>query len=278
MKKIFSLFAASVIALAASAQSYYIIGAFNSWKLETAVEFKDVSGVLTAEVADLSGTFKIIHGNNWNDQFTSNGAGLVLGEDYTLKATGNGGDNIALANPFGGYKNAKLTLKIDGENRILKLASGEFALVKNDWFIPGAWQGWKCDDVAKMSAVAGKTNTYEIKVAEFSGEFKVVYGEWAVEFGAAKGSDAKWEVNKEISLAMPCDNMKPASEEKYKDVTITLVVDYEKVEAKLTIAAKTATGIENTSVEAKAIKTFENGQLVIIKNGVRYDATGAIVK
>ena len=39
-----------------------------------------------------------------------------------------------------------------------------------------------------------------------------------------------------------------------------------------------ATAIDNTEVEAKAIKTFENGQLVIIKNGVKYNATGAIVK
>ena len=33
--------------------------------------------------------------------------------------------------------------------------------------------------------------------------------------------------------------------------------------------------IDNTSVETKVIKTFENGQLVIIKNGVKYNANGA---
>lgn len=38
------------------------------------------------------------------------------------------------------------------------------------------------------------------------------------------------------------------------------------------------TAIENTAVEAKAIKTFENGQLVIIKNGVKYNATGAVIR
>lgn len=41
---------------------------------------------------------------------------------------------------------------------------------------------------------------------------------------------------------------------------------------------KTPTGIENTAVEAKAFKTFENGQLVIIKNGVKYDVTGAVIR
>ena len=38
------------------------------------------------------------------------------------------------------------------------------------------------------------------------------------------------------------------------------------------------TAIENTEAEVKTVKTFENGQLIIIKNGVKYNATGAIVK
>ncbi|MCR5049465.1 MAG: hypothetical protein K6A36_00095 [Paludibacteraceae bacterium] len=38
------------------------------------------------------------------------------------------------------------------------------------------------------------------------------------------------------------------------------------------------TGIRNTAVSAKAVKFFENGQLYILKNGVKYDITGAIVK
>jgi len=38
------------------------------------------------------------------------------------------------------------------------------------------------------------------------------------------------------------------------------------------------TAIENTEAEVKTVKTFENGQLIIIKNGIKYNATGAIVK
>ena len=34
------------------------------------------------------------------------------------------------------------------------------------------------------------------------------------------------------------------------------------------------TAIDNAAVEAEAVKVFENGQLVIIKNGVRYNALG----
>lgn len=42
--------------------------------------------------------------------------------------------------------------------------------------------------------------------------------------------------------------------------------------------ADPATAINNTADGVKAFKTIENGQLVIIKNGVRYDATGAVIR
>ncbi len=35
------------------------------------------------------------------------------------------------------------------------------------------------------------------------------------------------------------------------------------------------TGIDNTNAQANAVKFFENGQLIILKNGVRYNALGA---
>ena len=38
------------------------------------------------------------------------------------------------------------------------------------------------------------------------------------------------------------------------------------------------TAVDNTEVSAKAIKVLENGQLIIIKNGVRYNVQGAKIK
>ncbi len=46
-----------------------------------------------------------------------------------------------------------------------------------------------------------------------------------------------------------------------------------KIEA--TNVGTTTQAIDNVEVTEKAVKTFENGQLVIIKNGVRYNALGA---
>jgi len=276
---VISLVAGTLYDHSAAPKTYQIVGAFNGWDAAGAPTFEDVNGVLTVTVADLNGTFKIIEDHAWTNQWATNwetGGSLVLGEPYVLGAKGDQGEpaNLALANPFGGYKNAVLTLDISGENFVLTLVSGTFELVENDWFIPGAWQGWKCDDVAKMSPVDGQENTYELLLAEFSGEFKVVYGQWAVEFGAAKGSEETWTVNTPLELSFPCDNMKPADPEMvYQDVTLTLAVDYENVAATLTIAVE-GEGVQDIVLNAKSIKRIENGQLIIENNGVRFNANG----
>ena len=270
----------------ASAQAakakYYLVGAFNNWKLETAVEFVDVESVLTAEVADLSNGFKVVKDRAWTEQWGANWDstdGIVLGEPYVLGAKQNSDPgNLTLANPFGGYKNAVLTLTTNAnEEFVLTLVSGEFAMVEKNWYLPGAWQDWKCDDVAKMDPVEGQANTFEIKLAEFGGEFKVVYGEWAVEFGPAKGSGDTWVINEPMELATPCDNFGPAEDKTYTDVTITLAVDYANVAAVLNITAEDpSTAVDAISTDSKATKTIENGKLVIIHNGTRYNVLGSI--
>jgi hypothetical protein len=40
----------------------------------------------------------------------------------------------------------------------------------------------------------------------------------------------------------------------------------------------TTTGISHTAVSSDAVKTIENGQLVLIKNGVRYNAQGTVLR
>ena len=277
---VISLVAGTLYDHSAAPKTYQIVGAFNGWDAAGAPSFEDVNGVLTVTVENLSGTFKIIEDHAWTNQWATNwetGAGLELGVPYTLGAKGEKEpDNLKLANPFGAYKNAVLTLDISGENFVLTLVSGEFYVTENNWYIPGGWQGWKCDDVAKMTPVDGAENTYEILLAEFGGEFKVVYGEWAVEFGRAKGSEDKWTINTPIELANPCDNLVPEDGSAvYEDVTITLVVDYEKVAATLTIEVEGSEGIETVQLNAKSIKRIENGRVVIENNGVRYDMNGA---
>ena len=46
----------------------------------------------------------------------------------------------------------------------------------------------------------------------------------------------------------------------------------------LAVTFPIGTGITNTAVDAQIIKTIENGQLIIIKNGVKYDVHGTIIR
>lgn len=282
---VISLVAGTLYDHSAAPKTYQIVGAFNNWDAAGAPSFEEVNGVLTVTVEDLSGTFKIIQDHAWTNQWATNwetGGGLALGVPYVLGAKGDNGEpaNLALANPFGGYKNAVLTLKEEGENFILTLAAGEFYRTEADWYVPGAWQNWDLNtaagrEAAKMDPVSGKANTYELLLAEFGGEFKVVYGQWAVEFGAAKGSDERWNINEPFELSFPCDNMKPEDEGAiHEDVTITLVVDYENVTGTLLIQTEGGTSVQSIELNAKSIKRIENGQVIIENNGVRYNAAG----
>lgn len=65
-----------------------------------------------------------------------------------------------------------------------------------------------------------------------------------------------------------------------KKYDVTAIVTYFNALQLYFISAEeaSATAIDNTVVSEKAIKMFENGQLVIIKNGVKYNALGSVIE
>ena len=138
--------------------TYQLVGAFQGWDSNAGVEFEDKDGVLTATVADLNGTFKVIQDKSWDHQWATTWgtkAGLEMNKPYEMGGKGDEGTsgdpaNLALANPFGGYKNAVLTLTV-GEKMVLTLTAGEFYVVENDWHIPGVQLGW--DNTDRKSVV-----------------------------------------------------------------------------------------------------------------------------
>lgn len=262
------------------ADVYCLVGACtNNWAPADAVEFVDVEGVLTATVPSLNGGFKIIKNHKWGwEAAAAAGETLALNTPMTL-VTSNG-NNITLANPFGGYNNAVVTLDLTNEDApVITLVGGEFALTVANWYMPGSKLGWNCNETTQFEAVEGQENTYELLMAEFGKDFKVVYGVWNVEFGGPK-SDAEedkmyWVANEPMELVTPCNNVYATDNDVVlNDVTATIVVDYENVAVTLTLAVE-ATALEEMANQPGVQKVIENGQLVIIKNGVRYTAKGA---
>ena len=59
-----------------------------------------------------------------------------------------------------------------------------------------------------------------------------------------------------------------------------VTINYQGADCVFTVynAKAGATAISNTAAEAKAVKFFENGQLIIMMNNVKYNAQGQIVK
>ena len=282
---VINLVAGTLYDYAAGPTTYQIVGAFtNNWSLADAIQFEDVNGVLTAVVPDLSGTFKIVKDRAWDEQWATNrdtNAGLAMGVPYVMSGKDeNGGDpaNLALANPFGSYTNATLTLEVkDNGDMVLTLVSGTFQLMKADWHLPGEKLGWNCNPEQRFTPVEGEENTYELLAAEFGNRFKVVYGNWAVEFGAPN-AEAKWEINKEYTCAFKGGDFNAVDNTVlFTDCTIRLVVDYENVIVKITISSET-TDVENVVAPSTFTKVIENGQIYIIRDGVRYNALGAVVK
>ena len=279
---VINLVAGTLYDNAALPDTYQIVGAFtNNWSTADAIQFEDVDGVLTANVPELSGTFKIIKNRAWDEQWATNretNAGLAMGVPYVMSGKLDGADpaNLALANPFGSYTNAVLTLKKEANgDMVLTLVSGDFQLMQADWHIPGTKLGWNCDVDQRFEKVG--ENTYELLAAEFGADFKVVYGNWAVEFGAPS-EDAKWEINKEYTCAFKGGNIHAVDNTVvFTDCTIRLVVDYENVVVKITIL-NDQTAVEDVLLPNTATKIIENGQIYIIRDGVRYNALGTVAK
>lgn len=55
-------------------------------------------------------------------------------------------------------------------------------------------------------------------------------------------------------------------------------INYYKIAATNVASWSDSQGFENIDASIKAVKTFENGQLVIIKNGVKYNALGTVIE
>ena len=269
--------------LSAKPDTYQIVGAFtNNWNTADAIQFEEVAGVLTANVPELSGTFKIIKNRAWDEQWATNretNAGLAMGVPYVMSGKDeNGGDpaNLALANPFGSYTDATLTLEVkENGDMVLTLVSGTFQLMQADWHLPGEKLGWNCNEEQRFEKI--DDNTYELLAAEFGNRFKVVYGNWAVEFGAPD-AETLWEINKEYTLAFKGSDFNAVDNAAvFTDCTIRLVVDYENAVVKITIL-NDQTAVEDVLLPNTATKIIENGQIYIIRDGVRYNALGTVAK
>lgn len=135
----------------------------------------------------------------------------------------------------------------------------------------------------------GKNGVIKLSGVQVGANIQLVVaakGGTAANFEDAAGAYPKGAIALSKDLTAPAKNSEGADEKGYVWVTLEYQASSANVEIKefaggyriksLTIGGETA--IDNTNAEAvKAVKYMENGQLIIEKNGVKYNALGAVI-
>ncbi len=110
--------------------TYYLVGKFCNWELQSSIKFEEENGVLTAYVPTLSDEFKVVQDQTWLVQWGTNWdtkEAVKMGEPYIMGAKTDA-QGEASDCTLGGviYQNAKLTLvKNESGDMVLTLVSGE---------------------------------------------------------------------------------------------------------------------------------------------------------
>jgi hypothetical protein len=205
---------------------------------------------VTLPAGDIS--FKIVQNHTWDEAWPSS-ANFVWNDitesgvyDIEIIFDPSNGDITANADKTGSAT-VKPTIKMHGN-------------------FTGSWANTEAFALAGNSETASLTlnlaaNSYEFGMRIGGG------GNWTVNGAAFSRSSASHEI------VSGTGNLTLAA-----DVAGDYVFTWTYASNTLTITFPTATALDNVENDAKAVKTIENGQLVIIKNGVRYNVIGTQVR
>ena len=180
------------------------------------------------------------------------------------------GENYVLNIPEAGIYTITITFNPDTKEVAAVATKTGSAEVDPVVSIAGSMNGWNASADVMTLAQDKATAAITLNLTAATYEFKVVIngGEWrsnAQEFTRESATAADMTGN--------LDNMHLVA-----DIAGDYVFTWTFETNTLSIAFPIGDGIDNTAVEAKAIKRIVNGELRIEKNGVIYNAQGQVVK
>ena len=211
------------------------------------------NGVYTwakAELVLAAGTisFKVVEDHSWNTAWPA--------QDYNLSIPETGIYTITITFDLGmGAVNAEALKTGDAEVLPVVLLHGNFG---------GGWADTEAFEAAEDKESASLILSLEAGTYEFGMKFD---GAWK-----ANGATITREASA-TSLAEGSGNMMIEA-----DQAGDYLFTYTFASQTLTVTYPTTTALENANAAGKAQKMIENGQMVIMKNGVKYNVLGAFVK
>lgn len=268
MKKLFLFFAFALFSASMFATTYTVVGANEdifgkdkSWCKDCAENDMTADGEKVFKWSKAGVTlaigayeYKIVEDHAWTKSYPQDG-------NATFPITKAGTYDLTFVLDLSG---AEATYYVKAEPKTI---TGYATKVE----LKGSWNGWT-DGLALTISDDKKTASAKLNLTaqETNYEFKLLLNETA---WIGNNHEYHREYTGAENINENAGNMKLKA-----DVTGDYIFTWTFATDGLQITFPAATGIENTAVESKAIKTYENGQLIVIKNGVKYNALGQIMK
>lgn len=254
---------------------YYIAGNMNGWNKASAdygMTDEDADGIYEKEIT------------------------LAAGQDHQFKVTngkwGNETDGFDCAAVEGAYeevdsKDGNVLVKLDAEttftvkfDKNAKKISFEGLTEKApeptfDYYITGSFNGNNPKKAENGMTLDGTVYKATVTLAAGDNTLKVTDGTWDKTWGANE-LGAAYE---EVSNPNDYNNIKITLAAE-KEITVIFDATADKItfEGLTQISGGTTTSLDNLNTTVAPVKMIENGQLFVIKNGVKYNVLGAIVK
>ena len=254
-------------------EEYYLIGSFNGWK-EADANYKfaatDVEGEYKIEVTLAEGAaLKVFGYKDGKKQYFPDG----MGNDYAVPAELAGKVNVYFR-PAGNEEWVEFheggffyIEKVGGEDPDPQPSNMEYFLV-------GSFNNWVVGDISYKFYPNGDAEGEYMQTVDLKSGWKLkivgVEGENQQWFPEGEGND--FEVTKQTAGNVKF-YFRPAGNAEWETLHQGGFFYIEVVTPEPDDQA-----IDNTVVDGSIIKTFENGQMIIIKNGVKYTVHGAIVR
>lgn len=121
-------------------------------------------------------------------------------------------------------------------------------------------------------AIAGNNETATLSLSLAVGDY---------EFGMRIGGGGNWTSNGSAFTRESASHVIAAGSGNLTlaaDVAGSYLFTWTYATNTLAVTYPTATGLDNAAAAENAVKMIENGQLIIIKNGMKYNVVGAVVK